>query len=190
MRSSGPDPFIGDLGVPLTVALSLMKDAGGRIDLDLPLELDLDTQEYRLRVFVLDALRKAFVGALKTPLRLLGSMFRGKQSERFDLKPVPFAPGSAELAADGATRIAEVARLLQRHTNLSVVLLPTVSAADSSAAPGTDLGGLATSRAEAVARSLRDDHGVAAERVAIQASDREEVPADAPSGVDVQLRGP
>jgi hypothetical protein len=198
MRSSGPDPFIGELGVPLTVALSLMKDAGGRIDLHLPLEIDLDTQEYRLRVFVLDALRKAFLGTLKTPLRMLGSVFRDKQSERFDLKPVPFAPGSAEVAPDGATRIAEVARLLQRHANLAVVLLPQISAADAAAlagpdgtaAPGSDLDGLAGARAEAVARTLRDDHGVAAERVRIQAPERGEGPVDAPTGVDVQLRGP
>ena len=192
MRGSGPDPFVDDLGMPLTVALALMKDRRGEIHLELPVEIDLETQEYRLRVHLLDALRQAFLGALQTPLRLLGRVFGRRETERFDLKPVPFAAGSAELGADGLARVAQIARLLERHASLRAFLLPTVSTADAAgedvAAERDALAALARTRADAVLAALTRTEGIARARVEVGDVVLDDPVLEASPGVDVQLR--
>jgi hypothetical protein len=130
MVGAGDAAFERELGVPLTVALALMKDVRGDISFRVPVHGDLAARQYRVGSVFVDALKAALAGAVRTPVRLLGSVFRRDQGERFDLKPVPFLPGSAELGPDGEQRIAQVARLLERHAGLRAVLIPEPSGAD------------------------------------------------------------
>src|SRR6185295_19158502 len=97
------------------VALALMKDYHGDIRLDLPVSGDLAAQEYRVENVVGIALRKALIGALRSPVTLLGSVFRREDAEQFDLRPIPFPPASADLGPAGEARIAQVAGLLTRQ---------------------------------------------------------------------------
>src|SRR6185295_1231704 len=97
LARTGEDLFERGLGAPLAVALALMKDYRGDIRLDLPVSGDLAAQEYRVENVVGIALRKSLVGALRSPLTLLGAVFRREDAEAFDLRPIPFAAGDAEL---------------------------------------------------------------------------------------------
>ncbi len=197
LAPTGDDRFQRELGAPLSVTLALMKDYRGDIRLALPIEGDLGNGEYEVRNLFSTALSKALIGAVQSPVKLLGSLFRRDDQERFDLRPVPFAAGSAQLAADGEARIAEVARLLTRHAGLDVVLVPDPSPADATAlaasAPGdpgaAGLARLADARLRAVVDRLVGTHGLAAARIASIPWTPGPLEPEALPGVDVQLRG-
>jgi hypothetical protein len=189
------DPLAGDLGVPLTVALALMKDVRGDIHLSLPIHGDFAAQRYRLGSFVADALRRALVGAVSSPVRLLGSLFRRDEAPRFDLKPVPFEPGTAALGSEGSARIEQIARLLARQPGLRARLIAAPSRADVARLAEREGGvtperiaALGDARSAAVAEALVTTHGIASARVEPASAVAEVPDVDAPPGVDVQLR--
>jgi len=196
LARTGEDLFEGELGAPLAVALALMKDYRGDIRLDLPVSGDLAAQEYRVENVVGIALRKSLVGALRSPLTLLGAVFRREDAEAFDLRPIPFAAGDAELGPEGEARIAQIAGLLTRQPGLVAVLIPDPSPADADRlrelATTPSVAGLRTladARAALVTRRLLDAHGLAADRVTTAPWDGGELGPETPPGVDVQLRG-
>jgi hypothetical protein len=144
------------------------------------------------------ALRTALVGALRSPITLLGSAFHRDEGERFDLRPIPFPPGSVELGPSGEERIGQIAGLLTRQPGLVAVLIPEPSAADVAAlragaattpSVGEQLRTLADARATAVTRRLVEGHHVASERIGATPWRPGEPVPDASPGVDVQLRG-
>jgi hypothetical protein len=197
LARTGDDPFQRELGAPLSVALALMKDTRGDISLTIPVRGDFAAQHYEVRSLVSTAITKALLGTLRSPLTLLGAVFRRDEEERFDLKPVPFPAGSAVLAADGEERIGELARLLVRHAELDAVLIPDPSPADATALGvkeddpvGRDrLTALADTRFGIVVERLVDGHHVARARLGqIPWTPGPFQPETLP-GVDVQLRG-
>jgi hypothetical protein len=138
------------------------------------------------------------IGAVRSPVTLLGSIFRRDEEERFDLKPVPFPAGSAELGADGQARIAEIAQLLSRHEPLDVVLVPDPSPADATAlgaaqpadAIATDrLAALAGARLHAVVDRLVGTHHLDPARIVQIPWTPAPLQPETLPGVDVQLRG-
>ena len=139
LARTGDDAVQRELGTSLSVALALMKDHRGDISLALPITGDLAAGKYEAKDVASTALTKALVGALRSPVTLLGSVFRRDEGERFDLRPVPFPAGSAELTPEGETRVAELARLLGRHTELDAVLIGEPSPADATFFRDADL---------------------------------------------------
>ncbi len=201
---AGDDPLRGDLGAPLSVAVALMKDSRGDVHLELPIRGDLREGRWETGDLTATAVRKTLVGALRAPVTLLGSIFQGgrDEEERFDLEPMPFAPGRADLRDDARARVRELARLLRRHAELDAVLLPAATAADAAALargeaepPITELSALADARLHAVVDELVGREGIDRARVGYVAW-TEETPApserspkaDTVPGVDVQLR--
>jgi len=122
-------------------------------------------------------------------------VFHRDEEERFDLKPVPFPPGSAELGPDGEARIAQLARLLTQHQELDAVLIPAPSPADAAvlagaaAAPPLErLAALAGARARLVVDRL-SGNGVDRGRITTLQWTPAPPEAETVPGVDVQLRG-
>ncbi|MEO6027857.1 MAG: DUF748 domain-containing protein, partial [Candidatus Binatia bacterium] len=195
MRLAGTDTVEARIGTPLSVALGLMKDTHGDIHLDLPIEGDVGANEYRVGSLLREALGTALLGTLRAPLGFLRGLFRRDQGEQFDLRPVPFPPGSAALGSDGEVRVGEVARLLSRQTALDVVLNPEPSRADllnvqqtGAADPLAVLADLARERAAAVIARLTTAHGIDAGRVSAETWQPAEPRIEGDAGVDVQLR--
>jgi hypothetical protein len=135
MQAAGPDVVEARIGTPLSVALALMKDTRGDIHLTLPIHGDVAAQEYRVGNLFREALGTALLGTLRAPLGFLRGIFSKDEGERFDLRPVPFAAGTAALDTEGEHRVDELARLLGRQTALRAVLLPEPSRADATALP-------------------------------------------------------
>lgn len=195
MRAAGTDTVEGRIGTPLSVALALMKDTRGDIHLALPIEGDIAASEYRVGSLLREALGTALLGTLRAPLGFLRGLFRKDQGEQFELRPVPFAAGTAALGPDGEKRIEELARLLDRQTALRAQLLSAPSRADFDAVVATGdahpldaLAGLARDRAAAVYDRLTRERGIDQKRVAIEPWDPVEPDIEGEPGVDVQLR--
>ncbi len=127
----GPDFVEREVGVPLTLALALMKDYRGDIALDLPFGGDLREGSVRLRSVVRQAIVRAIRGAILSPLNALGRVFvREGRIEAVQLESIPFAPAARNLDAPGRERLAQVAHVMTAHPELGVRLRGVAAQAD------------------------------------------------------------
>lgn len=193
LRQTGLDVIQRETGVPLTVALGLLKDVGGDVSLEVPVEVDTATGSVALGSFVTQAIGRAVLGALSSPLRWLGMLFgTDGPPHALAIDPVPFAPGSAALDAAGTTRVGQIARILQSHAELDVILKAMIADADRTAVGDAGLVDLARRRVEAVRAAFaggRSGAPILASRLIVAAW---EMPAsgalDASPGVYVEVQ--
>jgi hypothetical protein len=111
--------------LPLKLAVALLKDRNGVIDIDLPLSGSLDDPQFRMGPLIW----KAFVGLLTkvatSPFTLLARL-GGREDE---INRIDFAPGSSELDAAGRERMAALAKALGERPALELEI-PTVYSAE------------------------------------------------------------
>lgn len=147
----GNDVIYQQSGVPLPIALGLIAGPGGQIDLTLPLSVDTRSGEVSVGSVVWQAVRKAIVTALTSPLRILGSLFGDKGAPHaFAIDPIPFAVGSADLDPAGAQRVGQIAQILAAQPGLLLILQPQLTADDLAAVGAAGAASLAERRAAAV----------------------------------------
>ncbi|MGE3666411.1 MAG: DUF748 domain-containing protein, partial [Steroidobacteraceae bacterium] len=131
--------------LPIKLAIALLKDRNGVIDIDLPVAGSLDDPKFRVGPLVWKALRNLLVKIATAPFALLGSLFGAGEEVRF----VDFAYGSAALDAAARERLANVGKALVDRPQLKVVVPLVAEAAGDRAALveqrfDTLLGGAAT----------------------------------------------
>jgi uncharacterized protein involved in outer membrane biogenesis len=87
------------MSLPLKLAIALLKDRNGVIDLDLPVSGSLDDPEFRVGPIIWKMVVNLLTKIVTAPFALLGSLFGGGE----ELALLDFAPGSAALdeAASG-----------------------------------------------------------------------------------------
>jgi hypothetical protein len=83
-------------GLPVRLAIALLKDKDGRIDLEVPVEGTIDSPEFNYKTVFWQAFKTILANVAKAPFRAIGRMF-GADSE--DLELVGFAAGHGELPA-------------------------------------------------------------------------------------------
>jgi hypothetical protein len=124
--------------LPLKLAVALLKDRNGVIDIDLPLSGSLDDPQFRMGPLIW----KAFVGLLTkiatAPFALLAKL--GGSDE--EINQLEFAAGSSTLDAAGQERMAALAKALVERPSLELEV-PT------SYSPEADGNALARARLEA-----------------------------------------
>jgi hypothetical protein len=105
-----PGSFERAFGVPLALALALLRDAKGTIALPIGITLERGESRTAIGAVVAGALRQALVGALASPLKGLGLALDsvGGLRRGLDLPPAVAAPGAALPDASGLDRYAEV----------------------------------------------------------------------------------
>jgi hypothetical protein len=112
--------------LPLRLAVALLKDRNGVIDLALPVTGSLDDPKFRLGPIIW----KAFVGLLAnvatSPFKLLGGMFGGGE----EVNLIDFAPGNAALDAAAAEKLAALTRALRERPQLALEV-PAIYAPDA-----------------------------------------------------------
>lgn len=128
--AAGEKAFQENFGIPLPVALGLLKDLDGKITLAIPVAGKRDRIEVGLGRIVGQALRKALVGALASPLKLLGAATKNGRVESLAPAPIAFEPGAAALSPAGSERAEEIASLLAATPGISLVLTGQISSAD------------------------------------------------------------
>jgi hypothetical protein len=109
--------------LPLRLAVALLKDRNGVIDIDLPMTGSLDDPQFRMGPLIW----KAFVGliakAATAPFALLGSVFGGGET----MNQIEFGPGDGSLDEDNQKKIASIAKALAERPALQLEIPTTYS---------------------------------------------------------------
>ncbi len=144
--------------LPLRLAVALLKDRNGVIDLGLPVSGSLDDPKFRLGPIIW----KAFVGLLAnvatSPFKLLGGLFGGGD----EVNLIDFEPGSATLDAAATEKLHSLRRALHERPQLELEV-PAIYAPDAdfaSLAQGqleTRLAAVAQSRKQAADPAILAD---------------------------------
>jgi len=125
-RVDSPDA----LDLPLTLALAILKDSRGVIDVALPLRGDLSDPKFDYGALFGIALKSMLTKAIKAPFTLLSRLVGGKAK---DLRTVAFGPGSAQLAPVQRESLQKLATALIARPQLALDIRPQADQDDSRA---------------------------------------------------------
>ena len=111
--AEGDSLFEQQFGIPLTMALALLRDTSGDIDLNIPMQVDQSGgATVDVLAVVRSALRQAMTGAIESPLKLVGGVIGiGGKSGAIAPAPIAFPLGRAEPTAAGAESAAAAGRV-------------------------------------------------------------------------------
>jgi hypothetical protein len=111
------------INLPLKLAVALLKDRNGVIDLDLPVTGSLDDPQFKIGPIIWKVFVNLIEKAVTAPFKLLGSLFGGGD----EVNVVEFAPGSAVLDAGAQTRLSSVTKALDARPGLELDIPNTYS---------------------------------------------------------------
>ena len=113
------------VSLPVKLAVALLKDRNGVIDLDVPVTGSLDDPHFRLGPIIWKVVMNLLVKIVTSPFALLGSMFGGGP----DLQFVDFPAGVATLDEAAQGRVKSIAKALAERPQLKIAV-PLAGAAD------------------------------------------------------------
>jgi Domain of Unknown Function (DUF748)/AsmA family len=126
---AGDSLFKESFGIPLTMALALLRDMQGDIKLDIPVEGDEQGMHIGYMSIVAQALRRALVSALASPLKLVGAIFSGDKVQASPA-PISFHTGRDVLTGEGDTQVDQLAKFLADRPGMGVALQTAPTKAD------------------------------------------------------------
>jgi uncharacterized protein involved in outer membrane biogenesis len=103
--------------LPVRLAIALLKDRQGRIDLDLPVSGSLNDPKFKIGRVILRIFVNLITKAVTSPFALLGSLFGGGGET---LSFVEFEPGRAVLDAAGRGKVEQLGKALADRPGLSL----------------------------------------------------------------------
>jgi uncharacterized protein DUF748 len=128
-----PATFERSFGVPLDLALALLRDPQGNIKLDIPVAMDEKGAKIGIGAVVASALKAALIGAVTAPLKMVGALFQsGDQSGGggLSIEPLPSVAGEAALDGDQTGRLEGLAKMLGQRPSLALSLRGRVGPED------------------------------------------------------------
>jgi hypothetical protein len=112
-RVDSPDA----IHVPLKIAVALLKDRNGVIDLNLPMSGSLDDPKFRVGPILWQMFTNLLTKVAAAPFALLGHLFGGGNEH---MNIIEFDAGSAELAKPSQDQLASVAKALKQRPQLKL----------------------------------------------------------------------
>lgn len=110
--------------LPVKLAVALLADRNGVIDIDLPISGSLNDPQFSLGPVIVKVIVNVIVKAITAPFSLLANAFGGGGEE---LSIVGFAPGSAELRPEAKAGLDKVAKALADRPSLQLTVVGTSS---------------------------------------------------------------
>jgi len=128
----GKHVVLEQLGIPVTVAIALLRDWKGNIDLTVPVQMDEKGTAVDFGTVVAGALMRALVGTLMSPLKIVGAVLPsgGSGAQSLAPRPVRFRPGLSTLDAAGEEQTKQLAAFLAGRPGLGVTLAAPATPAD------------------------------------------------------------
>ena len=116
-RVESPDA----MSLPLDLAIALLEDSDGLIDLDLPISGSLDDPQFSYGKIIWKAVVNVLTKIVTSPFRALGKLL-GADSEK--MQDVGFDPGRAELAPQEREKLKTIAEAMSKRPSLTLNLVP------------------------------------------------------------------
>ena len=107
--------------LPLDLAIAILEDSDGVIDLDLPISGSLDDPKFSYGSIVWKAIRNVLSKIITSPFRALGKLF-GSGSEK--LEAIAFEAGSSALSPPEREKIKTVGEALNKRRGLALGIVP------------------------------------------------------------------
>ncbi|MGE5489815.1 MAG: DUF748 domain-containing protein, partial [Actinomycetota bacterium] len=117
--------------MPVMLAVALLKNRRGEIDINLPVSGSLDDPQFSVGGIVVQVIVNLVVKAVTSPFALLGSMFGGGE----DLAYVEFEPGRADIGPAAETKLKALAKALDDRPALKIDIAGRID-------PATDAEGM------------------------------------------------
>ena len=128
----------GAMSLPLGLAVALLKDPDGKIDLDVPVRGDINDPEFSYGSVVRKALVNLLTKIVTSPFALLGNLV-GAEGDELDY--LAFEPGSADLSPPELEKAGKIAEALGLRPQLALQIGGVY-------APGSDLAALKAEQAD------------------------------------------
>lgn len=110
--------------LPVGLAVSLLQDRQGQIDLNIPVSGSLDDPEFSVGGIIVKVIVNLISKAVTAPFALIGSMFGG---EDMDLNNLQFATGSARLDEKTIKALNIVAKAMQDRPGIKIQIIGMAS---------------------------------------------------------------
>jgi uncharacterized protein involved in outer membrane biogenesis len=119
------------LGIPLGIAVALLKDSRGDIELALPLRGTLHDGTFDWGEAMWAAARQLVGKLVLAPFRAIGRVLReGGGEPELEVNPVSFSPGSAVIAPSAEVQLGRIATFLRRSPHVGLSLAPVLAGTD------------------------------------------------------------
>ncbi|MFK7865396.1 MAG: DUF748 domain-containing protein [Pseudohongiellaceae bacterium] len=115
------------MDLPLDLAIALLKDSNGVIDLEVPIAGDVDDPEFDFGPAIRRALRNVLTNIVAAPFRLLGSLVGSSDNE---LDHIRFLPGRSDIAAPERQVLVQLSEALKLRPQLALEISPVTSLDD------------------------------------------------------------
>ncbi len=117
--------------LPIKLALALLRDRQGNIDLDLPVKGDLDDPEFSIGGIVIKMFVNLIVKIVSSPFKILGALFGGGE----ELAYLEFDPGQSRIPEENLEKLNKLAKILFERPGLNLEIQGQVN-------PAEDINGL------------------------------------------------
>lgn len=112
--------------LPLDLAIALLSDSDGRIDLGLPISGSLDDPQFSYGQLVWKAIANVLTKIVTAPFRALGALFGGGEK----LDSIAFEAGAARLTPPEREKLVRLAAMLNKRPGLALSVHGTWTEAD------------------------------------------------------------
>lgn len=132
VRTEPPHAVLRDLGLPLDLVVSLLKDRRGDIQVSVPVRGSLASPEFDFADAMWGAVRNLTIRLIALPFSLVGKLFFTEDSriEAVSINPVAFEPGTATPPPPMAEHLQQVGAFLRETPGIRVLMRPVVTVAD------------------------------------------------------------
>lgn len=108
--------------LPLDLAIAILEDSDGVIDLDLPISGSLDDPQFSYGSIVWKAIKNVLTKIVTAPFRALGKLFGGSGE---NLDAIMFDAGQYTLAPPEQEKIQSVSQALSKRLSLAITINPS-----------------------------------------------------------------
>jgi hypothetical protein len=127
-----PHPVLRDLGLPLNLVVSLLKDRRGDIQVSIPVRGSLASPDFDFGDAMWGAVRNLTIRLIALPFSLVGKLLFSEDSkiEAVSINPVVFEPGAAAPGPSMADHLQKIGTFLRETPAIRVLMRPVVTVAD------------------------------------------------------------
>lgn len=114
------------VSLPLGLAITLLKNSRGEINLHLPLKGSINDPQFNLGDVIFTAFTNLITKAITSPFTLLSSVFEGGE----ELSKISFTPGFADIEAEALQRLQTLSEILKDRPSLQLEISGHVDPAE------------------------------------------------------------